>query len=179
MIICPFEVGEFAMCIDNRGCGPNLEIGRLYEVVEIAVDREEMKVMDERDGEVCQWSWHRFVKAQTDGIDWFKHGYAFAANNAADVLSAMGQPENGRMVREALLKHPSLTESDRDDADEPFTVEAQYMLALQQICLLADTGSDWHKQTFDPEGVGVMPSGWRVAEKMREIARDVLGKDGR
>ena len=61
--------------------------------------------------------------------------------------------------------------------DNPFTVEAQYMLALQQIALLADTGSDLHKQTFG-ELDGTHPPGWRVAEKMREIANDVLGKDG-
>ena len=58
--------------------------------------------------------------------------------------------------------------------DNPFTVEVQYMLALQQICLLADTGSDLHKQTFRDDDI---TPGWRVAEKMREIAYDVLGKD--
>lgn len=51
----------------------------------------------------------------------------------------------------------------------------QCVRALQAIAMLADTGSQLHKETFDPEGIGGIPTGWRVAEKMREIANDVVG----
>ena len=47
--------------------------------------------------------------------------------------------------------------------------------ALQIIALLADTGSQEHKERFCPDGGGVIPSGCRVAEAMREIANDAIG----
>jgi hypothetical protein len=48
--------------------------------------------------------------------------------------------------------------------------------ALQQIAQLADTGSELHKQRFQPNGEGDgIANGWRVAEAMREIANDVVG----
>ena len=48
--------------------------------------------------------------------------------------------------------------------------------ALQQIAQLADTGSELHKQRFQPNGEGNgIANGWRVAEAMREIANDVVG----
>jgi hypothetical protein len=47
--------------------------------------------------------------------------------------------------------------------------------ALQLIALLADTGSQEYKERFDPEGPNGIPTGWRVAEAMREIANDTIG----
>ena len=48
--------------------------------------------------------------------------------------------------------------------------------ALQQIAQLADTGSELHKQRFQPNGEGDgIANGWRVAEAMRQIAVDAIG----
>ncbi len=47
---------------------------------------------------------------------------------------------------------------------------------LRDIAELADTGRNIHKSTFDPSGMGVHPAGWRVAEKMREVALQALGE---
>jgi hypothetical protein len=47
---------------------------------------------------------------------------------------------------------------------------------LQRIALLADTGSDEHKKEFETYYANFdKPIGWRVAERMREIANDVAG----
>lgn len=52
----------------------------------------------------------------------------------------------------------------------------QCVMALQQIALLADTGSRSHKERFCPNGEGDgIANGWRVAEAMREIANDAVG----
>lgn len=52
----------------------------------------------------------------------------------------------------------------------------QCVIALQQIAQLADTGSKAHKELFCPNGEGDgIANGWRVAEKMREIANDAVG----
>jgi len=47
--------------------------------------------------------------------------------------------------------------------------------ALQRIALLADTMSQEHYETFDTGPGQPLVNGWRVAEKMREIANDVIG----
>lgn len=48
--------------------------------------------------------------------------------------------------------------------------------ALQQIAQLADTGSELHKQRFQPNAqADGIANGWRVAEAMREAANDVVG----
>ena len=47
--------------------------------------------------------------------------------------------------------------------------------ALQRIALLADTYSDEHKERFHPGGPNGIPTGWRVAEAMREVANDAVG----
>jgi hypothetical protein len=47
---------------------------------------------------------------------------------------------------------------------------------LQRIALLADTGSEVHRAEFGAESAtGFTANGWRVAEKMREIANDAVG----
>lgn len=47
---------------------------------------------------------------------------------------------------------------------------------LQQVALLADTGSDLHREAFGHDSAtGWTANGWRVAEKMREVANDVVG----
>jgi hypothetical protein len=51
----------------------------------------------------------------------------------------------------------------------------QCVFALQQIAMLAETGSKEHKERFDPDGPNGIPTGWRVAEAMREIAKDLVG----
>lgn len=51
----------------------------------------------------------------------------------------------------------------------------QCVLALQTIAQLADTGSKAHKARFCPDGEDGIPTGWRVAEAMREVANDVVG----
>jgi len=43
--------------------------------------------------------------------------------------------------------------------------------ALQKIAMLADTGSGEYRKEFGTKVV----SGWRVAERMREIALEVVG----
>ena len=48
--------------------------------------------------------------------------------------------------------------------------------ALQQIAHLADTGSELHKQRFQPNGESDgIPNGWRVVEAIRQIAVDAIG----
>ena len=57
--------------------------------------------------------------------------------------------------------------------DEKFK---QCVAALQKIAMLADTGSDAHKTEFSHYyRSGNEPSGWRVAEAMRQVANDVVG----
>ena len=52
----------------------------------------------------------------------------------------------------------------------------QCVKALQRIALLADTGSDAHKEEFTSYYADYdKPTGWRVAERMREIANDAIG----
>lgn len=52
----------------------------------------------------------------------------------------------------------------------------QCVKALQKIALLADPGSDEHKREFSRYyAMDDKPSGWRVAESMREIANDLVG----
>ena len=51
----------------------------------------------------------------------------------------------------------------------------QCVRALQTIAMLAETGSKEHKERFDPDGPNGIPTGWRVAEAMREIAKDLVG----
>lgn len=48
---------------------------------------------------------------------------------------------------------------------------------LQRIALLADCGSDQHKKEYAAHYAlnSVAPSGWRVAEDMRQLANDVVG----
>jgi hypothetical protein len=52
----------------------------------------------------------------------------------------------------------------------------QCIQALKRIALLADTGSDEHKAEFSHYyRMGDRPSGWRVAESMRQVANDTIG----
>jgi hypothetical protein len=57
-------------------------------------------------------------------------------------------------------------------------IDSHYMQcvkALRQIAQLADTSSQLHKERFQPNGEGDgIPTGWRVAEAMREIANDAI-----
>jgi hypothetical protein len=54
----------------------------------------------------------------------------------------------------------------------------QCVKALQRIALLADTGSDAHKEEFASYYAAYdKPSGWRVVERMRDIANDVVGNE--
>ena len=47
---------------------------------------------------------------------------------------------------------------------------------LQNVALLADTGSQPHLQRFNLNGEGDgIANGWRVAEAMREVANDAVG----
>jgi len=47
---------------------------------------------------------------------------------------------------------------------------------LQKIALLADTESELHRKEFGCDSAtGWTANGWRVAEKMREVANDVVG----
>lgn len=50
---------------------------------------------------------------------------------------------------------------------------------MAKVAELADTGTAIHKVIFDPYAVGEIPTGWRVAEKMREHLLAVLSFDGR
>lgn len=49
--------------------------------------------------------------------------------------------------------------------------------ALQRVALLADTGSEQHKQEYALHYAlkGHVPHGWMVAEDMRQIANGVIG----
>lgn len=52
----------------------------------------------------------------------------------------------------------------------------QCVAALQKIAMLADTESQVHIDTFRAYyEMGDTPTGWRIAEKMREIANDTIG----
>ena len=52
----------------------------------------------------------------------------------------------------------------------------QCVAALQKIAMLADTGSDAYKEFAEPYlRMGDKPSGWRIAEEMRQVANDVVG----
>jgi len=44
--------------------------------------------------------------------------------------------------------------------------------SIREAIELADTKSAKHRAVFDPDGVGEIPAGWRVAEKMREVLVD-------
>ncbi len=46
--------------------------------------------------------------------------------------------------------------------------------AIAAALLLSDTGSEVHKEAFDPNGVGERQTGWRVAEKMRETLMEAV-----
>ncbi len=46
---------------------------------------------------------------------------------------------------------------------------------LRKIALLGDTMSDEHFKTFNTGPGQPIANGWRVAEKMREIANDAIG----
>lgn len=46
---------------------------------------------------------------------------------------------------------------------------------LQQVALLGDNMSDVHHLQFDTGPGQPIVNGWRVAEKMREVANDVVG----
>lgn len=48
---------------------------------------------------------------------------------------------------------------------------------MAKVAELADTGTSIHKVMFDPYAEGKTPSGWRVAEKMREHLLTVLAFD--
>lgn len=48
---------------------------------------------------------------------------------------------------------------------------------LGLIAQMADTGSEPFKRHFDPDGVGILPTGWNVAEYMRMLALDMIGAD--
>ena len=50
--------------------------------------------------------------------------------------------------------------------------------ALRLIVQFADIGSKEHKQRFDPEGMHGIPTGWRVADAMRDVAIEVIESDG-
>lgn len=50
-------------------------------------------------------------------------------------------------------------------------------VALQRIALLGDTLSTVHHAAFDTGPGQPLANGWRVAEKMREVANDVIGND--
>lgn len=49
--------------------------------------------------------------------------------------------------------------------------------ALQRIAMLGDTMSAVHHRAFDTGPGMPIVNGWRVAEKMREVANDVIGSD--
>lgn len=49
--------------------------------------------------------------------------------------------------------------------------------ALQRIALLGDTMSEVHYKAFDTGPGQPLVNGWRVAEKMREVANDVIGTE--
>lgn len=55
-------------------------------------------------------------------------------------------------------------------------IHSDHTEALHNIAALGDTGSDLHRLNFDPDGIGEIPTGWRVAEKMREIALEAIGE---
>ena len=46
--------------------------------------------------------------------------------------------------------------------------------ALRLIVQFADIKSDEHKQRFDPEGIHGIPTGWRVADAMRDVAFEAI-----
>ncbi len=52
----------------------------------------------------------------------------------------------------------------------------QCIAALQKIALIADTGTQEHKEALKAYyDMGDTPTGWRVAEAMREVANDTIG----
>jgi hypothetical protein len=52
----------------------------------------------------------------------------------------------------------------------------QCVAALQTIALIADTGTQEHKDALKAYyDMGDTPTGWRVAEAMREVANDCIG----
>jgi hypothetical protein len=46
--------------------------------------------------------------------------------------------------------------------------------ALRLIVQFSDIGSKEHKQRFDPEGIDGIPTGWRVADAMRDVAFEAI-----
>ena len=55
----------------------------------------------------------------------------------------------------------------------------QCVRALQMIVAMADCESEVHRNFVEPYlRYGDRPSGWRIAEKMAEIANDCIGTEG-
>ncbi len=65
----------------------------------------------------------------------------------------------------------------RCNCDEMSDEIARLRKSLQRIALLADTGSDQHKQEYAAHYAmkGHVPHGWIIAEDMRQIANDAVG----
>jgi hypothetical protein len=81
--------------------------------------------------------------------------------------------------RERLIEIYQRGEEMADSAQVQVFIDARFkqcVSALQQIALLADTGSEAHRDRFGQnckfDGVS---NGWRVAEAMREVANDAIG----
>jgi hypothetical protein len=51
--------------------------------------------------------------------------------------------------------------------------------ALRLIVQFSDIGSKEHKQRFDPEGIDGIPTGWRVADAMRDVAFEAIKNPNR
>jgi len=98
------------------------------------------------------------------------------ATTHAEWCAALGRTkyENAMMAVDQIRTPGGISAVIRDCMTGMHETIDELTAALNSIAQLADTGSALHKATFDATGMGDCPSGWRVAEMMRERALDIL-----
>lgn len=102
------------------------------------------------------------------------------ATTHAEWCAALGRTkyENAMMAVDQIRTPGGISGVIRDSLQDMRAEIDQLNAALNAIAQLADTGSELHKATFDPDYAHLTPTGWRVAEAMRERAMDVLDAAG-
>ena len=102
------------------------------------------------------------------------------ATTHAEWCAALGRTryEKAMMAVDQIRTPGGISGVIRDSLQDMRAEIDQLNAALNAIAQLADTGSELHKATFDPDFVHLTPTGWRVAEAMRERAMDVLDAAG-
>ena len=86
--------------------------------------------------------------------------------------------ENALMAVDQIRTPSGISSTIRDCIKGMRATIDELSAALNSIAQMEDTGSALHKALFVPDKTGEVPSGWRVAEAMRERALEVLAASG-